>query len=614
MKTSSLKKLLYNLKNQDNFVFLETNRITGKDYKSYLFTNPIDIVSSKELSDIKPCLSYLENSIKKGCFAAGFLSYEAGFAFEEVLQSKRDYNFPFLWFGIYKDPVIFDHRRVKFTDVDSTKDYSLRNISLNTDEGKYRSTIERIKSCIEEGNTYQVNYTFKLDFSFEGSVFDLYLELRKRQSVAYSCLMRFGSNYILSFSPELFFRKEGNLIEVKPMKGTADRGRYIREDEQNKNDLHLSAKNRSENIMIVDLLRNDLGRVCLTDTVRTEKLFEVESYESLLQMTSTVEGRIRKEISLHDLFKAIFPSGSVTGAPKIRTMQIIEEIEKTPRNIYTGSIGFITPEQDATFNVAIRTLLIDSGHNKGEMGIGSGIVYDSDPGKEYAECKLKSKFLTEESQDFELIETLLWEPDTGYPLLDLHLERLSESASYFNFLYDKRVVIKALQDKLLNLDKKKSYRVRLLLNKEGATAVTSILLAQDGTEKLITLSGNRVSSESLFLFHKTTNRKIYDEEYKRHKDRGFCDIIFQNEKDEITEGAISNIFIKRKDKYYTPPVECGLLNGVYRRNIIKNKMLPIEERVLYPKDIESADEVLLTNAVRGITRVRYIKAEDMIYA
>ena len=488
----------------------------------------------------------------------------------------------------------------------------MNDLSLNVSEKEYTNTIKRIKSLIECGDTYQVNYTFRVNFSFSGSIFDLYRNLRRNQSVSYSAFIRFGKKHIVSFSPELFFRKDDNLMQVKPMKGTAKRGNCLVEDRKKSILLHVCPKNRSENVMIVDLLRNDLGRISDINTVKTKRLFEVENYESLLQMTSTIESRMRSGISLYELFKAVFPSGSVTGAPKIRTMQIIDELEKEPRRIYTGSIGFVSPENKSIFNVAIRTVLIDSRLGKGEMGIGSGVVYDSNPKREYAECKLKAKFLTEQLPDFKLIETMLWEPNKGYAFLNLHLERLSQSAAYFKFSYDEDYVIKKLQhtsSRLRSFDKEARYKVRLLLNKDGEIIITSAVTKIDESEKLLVISDTRTLSSDIFLFHKTTNRKLYSEEYKKYQDKGYFDIIFQNERGEITEAAVSNIFIKKDKRYYTPPVECGLLNGVYRRYLIRNKIIPVEEKVLYPQDLKDADEIILTNAVRGMTKAKLIKTK-----
>jgi para-aminobenzoate synthetase/4-amino-4-deoxychorismate lyase len=563
----------------------------------------MEIISCNAPSRIKPSIDRIEYFIKRGYFAAGFLSYEAGFGLEEALKAKRGCNFPLLWFGIFRDPEKVDHSKILFNDDISKGGYRIKDIEAEVSRREYINSIEKIKAYIEKGDTYQVNHTFKLNFFFSGSITDLYLHLRRKQSVSYSALIKFNEKYILSFSPELFFKRKNEFIQVKPMKGTADRGRLLREDRDNAKLLYLCPKNRSENIMIVDLLRNDLSRISKKGTVKTKRFFEVEKYESLFQMTSTVVGKARAGLSLYELFKATFPSGSVTGAPKISSMKIIDELEKSPRQIYTGSIGFLSPNRESAFNVAIRTLLIDTQKKIGEMGIGSGIVYDSDPKKEHAECILKAKFLTEKTRNFSLIETLLWEPNKGYPLLKFHLDRLSESAKYFDYKYNKKRIT-VLLNKLSNVLGDNSYRVRLLLDKSGGISIARTIIRRSGDIKLIAFSPKMTDSADRFLFHKTTNRKIYDNEYKKYKKQGFFDVIFRNKKNEVTEGAISNIFIKKGDRYYTPPVECGLLNGVYRRYLISEKILKIEEKVLNADDIRTADKIILTNAVHGIVAAK----------
>ncbi len=604
MQNISLNSLLSGVSKQNSFVFLETNRFDKHNKSSYLFKNPVEIISCNTPSRIKPSIDRIEYFIKRGYFAAGFLSYEAGFGLEEALKAKRDCNFPLLWFGIFRDPERIDHSKILFDDDVSKGGYRIKDIEAEISRREYINSIKKIKAYIEKGDTYQVNHTFKLNFSFSGPIMDLYLHLRKKQSVSYSALIKFDEKYILSFSPELFFKRKKELIQVKPMKGTADRGRLLREDRDNAKQLYLCPKNRSENIMIVDLLRNDLSRISKKGTVKTKRFFDIEKYESLFQMTSTVEGKVRTGVSLYELFKATFPSGSVTGAPKISSMKIIDELEKSPRRIYTGSIGFLSPNGESAFNVAIRTLLIDTQRKKGEMGIGSGIVYDSDPKKEHAECILKAKFLTEKVRDFLLIETLLWEPNKGYPLLKFHLDRLSGSAKYFSYKYDKKRIT-ALLNRLSRILGNNSYRVRLLLDKSGGISTAHTIIKRNSDIKLVAFSHKIIDSADRFLFHKTTNRKIYDNEYKKYKKQGFFDVIFQNEKDEVTEGAISNIFIKKDGRYYTPPVECGLLNGVYRRYLISEKILKIEEKVLNADDIRTADKIILTNAVRGVVTVRF---------
>ena len=607
MRKIHLNKLFKSLSPEENFVFLETSRFDKDNRCSYLFKNPLNIISCYDSNEVSGSLNQIEKMTKKGFFAAGFISYEAGFAFEKILKQKKHSNFPLLWFGIFKKPLIFDHRHIEFEDYKLCGRYSIGSIKQDISEKEYIDSIKKIKKYIEKGHTYQVNRTFKLDFSFKGCPEDLYLNLRQKQSVPYSAIIKFGKKYILSFSPELFFRQKKGVIQVKPMKGTIERGRFMEEDIRNSVTLNNCSKNRSENIMIVDLLRNDLGRISHAGTVKTNRFFEVEKYESLFQMTSTIEGKARDNVSLYDLFKSTFPSGSVTGAPKIRTMQIIDEIEESARRIYTGSIGFIAPCMHKVFNVAIRTLLIDQRSGSGEMGIGSGVVYDSDPKKEYEECLLKAKFLTERSKHFSLIETMLWHPARGFELLEFHLQRLKESSEYFGYKYDKNKLIKYFNNIQKCLDKNNRCRLRLLLNKQGDIKADYSILHDIDAPKTITFSTLKTDSSNKWLYHKTTNRGLYDSEYQRHKEMGFFDVIFTNEKGQVTEGAISNIFVKKNGVYYTPPIECGVLNGVYRRYILTTGKLDIREKILFAEDLLNADSIFISNAVRGMVGVRFCK-------
>jgi para-aminobenzoate synthetase / 4-amino-4-deoxychorismate lyase len=605
MQKMQLGKLLSDLSSEKNLFFFHTNRLDKDNRYSYLFKSPLEVISCHNLNGIEPSLDKIEKMIKKGFFAAGFLSYEAGFAFEPIFRQKQSYGFPLLWFGIFKKPLIFNHQNIEFIDSNRENNYSINDIKAEVSEKQYINSIEKIKRQIEKGHTYQVNRTFKLNFSHKGSVSSLYMNLVKKQSASYSAFIRFGKQYVLSFSPELFFKKENSLINVKPMKGTIARGRFLKEDIKNIEHLYNCPKNRSENIMILDLLRSDLGRVSKTGTVRTTKLFEIEKYESLFQMTSTAKAEIKQGVALPDLFKAMFPSGSVTGAPKIRTMQIINDIEKSPRRIYTGSIGFITPKKNCVFNVAIRTLLLNSSSGKGEMGIGSGIVYDSDPKKEYQECLLKAKFLTDKYKNFKLIETILWEPVQGYAFIKFHMQRLSESAAYFNYKYDKNYVVKSLNNVSHNFNKGQKYKVRMLLSEDGSLGVKYSMIGKESAGRTIAISSVKTNSEDKWLYHKTTNRHLYDSEYDRYKKLGFFDVIFKNEKDQITEGAISNIFIVRNDVYYTSPIECGVLNGVYRRHLLNGRKIKIKEKPIYQEDLLSADAIVMTNAIRGMVEVSF---------
>ncbi|MCX7705216.1 MAG: chorismate-binding protein, partial [bacterium] len=388
-------------------------------------------------------------------------------------------------------------------------------------------------------------------------------------------------------------------IKVRPMKGTIERGKNKRQDMKNENDLKNSIKNRAENLMIVDMMRNDLGRICRFGSVITNPLFQIEKYKTLFQMTSTISGELRQNIKLVDIFKALFPSSSITGAPKIRTMQIINELEKSPRKLYTGTIGIVKPDNSSVFNVAIRTIIING--KSGEMGTGGGIVYDSKPEKEYDECLLKAAFLASACKKMQLIETIRWSSNEGFYLLDLHLERLRRSAEFFKFIFNRRKIIRTLEKFVLTLNCEKTYRIRVLLFQEGNISISyqEINLQLPDNQKTF-LSNKRIDPRNIFLYHKSTIRDDYDKAYREAAKNGYFDVIFKNKNNQITEGCITNIFVEKNGILYTPPVSCGLLPGVLRNYLLQKGM--VKEKILTEDDLHAADNIFLGNSVRGLIK------------
>jgi para-aminobenzoate synthetase/4-amino-4-deoxychorismate lyase len=471
---------------------------------------------------------------------------------------------------------------------------------------EYRAAVESIKQYILDGDTYQVNYTLKLKFPWLSAP-SLYCRLRDAQRVGYAAFLTLRGYHILSLSPELFFRIDGGRIQLKPMKGTAARGRTLEEDEQRKKELRSSEKNRAENLMIVDMLRNDVGRIAQTHSVRLRRFFEIERYETVFQATSTIEAKLRQSVRFSEVIRSLFPSGSVTGAPKIRTMQIIRELEKEPRGVYTGSVGFIAPQKRAVLSVAIRTVVLDRKTGTGEMGVGSGIVHDSVIEEEYRECLLKSRFLTESPSRFELIETMRWEAGKGFFLQHLHEQRLIRSAQYFGFPCDRKMLRSTLRKydaRLRKESQRLSFRVRLRLGNDGTISLTHARLEPTVGEQHVRLSDKQTDSSDRFLFHKTTNRRLYDEELERAVLKGYFDVLFLNEREQLTEGARTNLIIKKDARMFTPPVSCGLLAGVYREYLLRSKSHRVEERILTLEDLKMADDVYVCNAVRGMIKVR----------
>ncbi|MBI4461102.1 MAG: aminodeoxychorismate synthase component I [Acidobacteria bacterium] len=586
-------------------VLLETCRFDEENHRSYLFKQPVEVLAISRLDEVGEFFQRLEQALAEGRYAAGFLSYELGFAFEQRLRGRAGTSpEPLAWMGIYDAPLVFDHFHADTIEkpvaaAASREAYEVNDVRLGIDEQAYYGRVEQIRNYIAAGQSYQVNFTDKLLFNFSGARLAFYESLCRNQKVSYAAYLNLGSTMVLSFSPELFFRVEGRRITTRPMKGTVPRGRFPAEDARQRHWLEASDKDRAENVMIVDLLRNDLGRVCQPGSVQVQNLFAIERYDTLFQMTSTVAGTLRGGVGLGELFAAIFPSGSVTGAPKLRTMQIIDELEREPRGVYTGAIGFLSPAGDAVFSVAIRTAVLRG--SEGKMGVGSGITFASDAAAEYEECRVKGRFLLGPASEFQLIESIRWEGE--YRLLEYHLERLRASADYFGFPCDLDAIGAALRENASHLDSRQVFKVRLLLNESGTLSISnSTPSASYGKAAIAPV---RVNSGDRFLFHKTTRRQLYDRLLSEARQRGLDDYIFLNERGEVTEGTIHNVFVAIGGRLYTPPIECGLLPGVFRRQILTENPLA-EEQVLTLDDLSQSNSIFLCNAVRGLQTVRLV--------
>lgn len=555
--------------------------------------------------EIPACFRRIHTCQAQGCHILGLFNYELGYGLHRPLAPL-----------LPADQILFRalafkrHEHLSHAEIDawlakqaplSESPSGIAAVHLSVMEPEYLQVIERIQRYISDGDCYQANYTFPVSFDYFGSPLQLYRRLRERQHVGYGAFIALEDQYLLSFSPELFVRRVDNLLTVKPMKGTMRRGVDSIEDAFLRESLALDEKNRAEHIMIVDLLRNDLGRVAEIGSVRVDRLLEVETYRTLLQMTSTISAEVPSAVSLQDILAALFPCGSVTGAPKIRCMEIIAETEKTPRGIYCGAIGFIEPAGDFCLNVPIRTLVLD-GHGHGSFGIGSGIVHDSRAPDEYVECLLKASFVTGVDPGFELIESLLCD-EGGYRNLELHLARLGASANYFGFAYDESAIVARLEEHRGAVTHRAPHKTRLLLTKAGEIELESGPPLIDPCPRKVLLSPHHTESADVLLRHKTTARKLYDQELDRAIEVGCFDALFFNERAELTEGARSNVFVRLDGAWYTPPASCGLLPGVMRRRLLADRACAMSERVLYADDLARAERIWLTNAVRGVVDV-----------
>ncbi|MDP8236073.1 MAG: chorismate-binding protein [Candidatus Erginobacter occultus] len=558
-------------------------------------SRPAGTIEARTRGEVIPALAEIEERVERdGVYGAGFISYESSSAFDPALRTRSPDGFPLLRFGLY--------RRLEETGPPkaSGRD-AFPAWTPSVGEAEYRRSIAAVREKIARGETYQVNYTYRLTAPFPGDGRGIFARMAGGQGGT-GAFLDAGRYQVASASPELFFRREGDRIVTRPMKGTERRGRTAGEDSRLAGRLRRSAKNRAENLMIVDLLRNDLGKIAAAGTVETGPLFEIESYPTLFQMTSTVSGRTRA--SLPEILSALFPCGSVTGAPKPSTMGIIADLETTPRGVYTGAIGLVSPGRKALFLVAIRTLLIDRERETAEYGVGGGIVWDSRAGAEYAESRLKARIVTGGREEFSLLETIGWTPGEGYILLERHLERLEGSARHFGFAFDPARARRRLRARAAGLAGS-PHKVRLLLRPDGSLLCSARPLPSRPDRKplRVAFALSPVDSRDPFLRHKTTRREVY--ENARAGRPGFDEVILFNERGEVTEAAAANVVIRSGGELITPPLSSGLLPGTLRAELLKSG--EIRERVIRREELVGADEIYLINSVRGRRRAVLIE-------
>ena len=553
------------------------------------FERPIDIIVAKTVNDVLPALLRVEEAcLRHQRFAAGFLSYEAAPAFDPALETHTVDDFPLLWFGIYDrvdDLPLDDLGTVPGGERD---EHWVTTVSKE----EYKAVFERLQEWIRSGDTYQVNYTYRLRTRLRSDPFALFLRMANAQSPPFGAFVDTGDWAICSASPELFFHRSGVRVESRPMKGTAARGLWFEQDLEHARRLRESEKERAENVMIVDMVRNDLGRVARPGTVCVANLFDVERYPTVLQLTSTVTADT--DASLVDVMKALFPAASVTGAPKARTMEIISAVEASPRRIYTGTVGFVEPGGRAQFNVAIRTVLVNRATREAEYGIGGGIVADSLADDEWHESRIKARALAARPPSFDLLESMLWTPDAGYLLLGRHLKRLLQSSEYFGFRIDIVDVRDELERYAAALPAVPQ-RVRLVVSHRGAVAITSTAHDVGMGFPDIALALDPIDPANPFLYHKTTNRDVYEHAVASRP--GFTDVLLHNDRGEITESTIANVVVDIDGALVTPPLASGLLPGTLRAHLLDEGK--IREEVITVQRLSEASQCYLVNSVRG---------------
>jgi len=557
------------------------------------FQNPIKVIMAHSIEEVLPSFQLVQEAVENGYYAAGFLSYESAAAFDSAYSVKDGNKMPLLWFGIFQEPLP--------QHLSSNGTYTLTEWEPSVGMDLYNQSIISIKESIERGDTYQTNYTIRLYSHFEGDDITFFEKLKRAQSSNYCAYINTGEYSILSASPELFFHLKEDKITTRPMKGTTRRGKSVVEDNANASWLYHSEKNRAENLMIVDLLRNDLGIIAEPGTVSVPKLFEIEHYPTVHQMTSTITATVSSNTNLVDIFKALFPCGSITGAPKISTMNIIADFEQEPREVYCGAIGFITPEKEAIFNVPIRTVLIKHQSGKATYGVGGGITWDSTSEGEYQEILAKASLLKENRPEFQLLESMLLN-EGNYFLLEEHLNRLKNSAQYFGFQCHLADVKRAL-DEFSKQHQKGEVKVRLMIAKNGDITIEGSSITQPDTALKVILADKPLEKDNLFLYHKTTNRDHYSK-FQMQKPADFFDVLLWNEDRELTEFTNGNVVLEIDGSLWTPSVNCGLLPGTFREMLLKNG--EICEKTLTIADLQKSTKIWFINSVRKWLEVQLI--------
>lgn len=551
------------------------------------FADPIRIITATEPDQVRPALDAVETAARSGLWAVGFVSYEAAPGFDGNLETVAGSPVPLVWFGVYQDGDRSEYGP-------SGSSFVLGEWRAGMSAEAHSDRVAAIRQSIRAGDTYQVNLTFPMSASMDGDSLGLFDAMLDAQPASFGAHIDLGDVSVLSVAPELFLRVRGTDVVAEPMKGTAPRGRWAEEDLDQATRLVASAKEQAGNVMIVDLIRNDLGRIAEIGSVEVPQLFSVESHPTVWQLTSTVTANLADDVGLADLFTACFPSGSVTGAPKASTMGIIATQEAVPRGVYCGAIGYLAPGgESCEFSVAIRTGVVSDGTFN--YHVGGGITYDSMAGTEYDECLWKALIVTQPTRSPDLIETMRFEPDSGIPLLDRHIHRLMTSAAYWGIECD----LEAVGDALSGVRSGEPAKVRLLLGHDGSVDVEVEPIPTEPEPVPLRLSGARVDPASPLWYHKTRERSHYP------APRNGGEEILVNLDGDVTETNQSNLIVRLRGEWVTPPIESGCLPGVYRGLLIDQEKVRPER--LTVDDLAGADELAVTNAVRGWRKATFIE-------
>lgn len=581
-------------------LFDDARRGAAGPFRQY--RDPAERIVAHRLEDVRPALQRLREGLRAGHHVAGFLAYEAGYALDPALEPDfRACDGPFLCFGLFKAPQLLD-ARARDALLEGQGSASWLPPRPRMSQEAYGEAVRTVREQLFAGDYYQANLTFGCDVDVAGAMPALYGALRRRGGGAWGGICVHDEGALASFSPEQFFKLDKGKLSALPMKGTAPRHADPAADAAEARTLAADEKQRAENLMIVDLLRNDLARVARTGSVEVPRLFDIEHYPTVHQMVSEVTATLRSGFDAIDVLETIFPCGSVTGAPKIAAMHALRQLEPEPRGAYTGSMGWIEPPRadgsagNAAFNVLIRTIETVSGRPQARLGLGSGLVVDSQSDAEWAECLLKGAFVTETASNFDLIETMRFDPKDGIIALEPHLERMKSSAEELGFPFDRHGARNELQ--AATFAQSHPARVRLLLSPAGSLAISVSPIESLGEEPIaVELKPLGVPKDDFRLRHKTTDRDFYDAPRKQSR---AADVVFVNEDGHVTETSRANIFVQRGQKLVTPPLSAGLFPGVLRQQLLDEGKA--EEGVLVAGDLGQGFYV--GSSLRGLVRAR----------
>jgi para-aminobenzoate synthetase/4-amino-4-deoxychorismate lyase len=561
-----------------------------------IYERPIREIVAGRIDEVPAALRDVDRAVAEGRHAAGFVAYEAASAFDAALPTRAARG-PLVWFGVFDAATAAGPLSRPAPAFDAPGEAT--TWTPDDTPGRHRRAVDAVREAIAAGDVYQANYTFRLRGDVDAARLEArYLRLAAAHHPPFAAYLDFGSHRVLSLSPELFFRIRGRRIETRPMKGTARRGRWAGEDAAMRTALAASEKDRAENVMIVDMARNDLGRVADVGSVRVQSLFDVERYPTVFQMASTVEAMLGPGVTLAGVFGALFPAASITGAPKTSSMRLLSALESSPRGVYCGVIGYATPGGEAVFNVAIRTMTVDARSGRAEFGTGGGITWDSAAAGEYAEAIAKTACLVEPPA-FALIETMRLDAGS-YVRIDRHLARLLESAWYFDFEVE-QTAIEAALDAHARAHPDGVRRARLGVSRDGRADVESRPLeAAPPGPPPVAVARSPVDRSDVFLHHKTSHRQVYEAHTDAHP--GVFDVLLWNREGEVTEFTRGNVVLELDGIRVTPPRTCGLLGGVLRQELVDGGR--VDQRVLTLADLTRATRVWFINCLRGWIEVQ----------